>query len=257
MSDYKYIDVSENQLEDLIRNYSTKIEDGLIYLDHQKITDRGPLDVLFVDSGRALVVAELKIIEEDQMLTQGIDYYDFITRNIDSIARQYKNISIDTKQKIRLLLIAPTFSVNLINRCKWIDIPLSLFLYKCIVIENSKETIPIFSEINIPSLPETIEVYNIEDRINYVIDKNMKKLLEDLINEIKGWNNKNILIDAIKYNISLKIHGTVFAYLRPRRDFFIVSTYNQENKWTDYRVEQKQDLEDIRRLLNINIEKYN
>ncbi|KKM01404.1 hypothetical protein LCGC14_1794790, partial [marine sediment metagenome] len=41
------------------------IEDGLKYIDHQRNTDRGPLDVLFVDSGNALVVAELKINEDD------------------------------------------------------------------------------------------------------------------------------------------------------------------------------------------------
>ena len=53
------------------------------------------------------------MVEDDSMLVQGIDYYDYITRNLEGLARAYKskNISIDPTQKPRLFLIAPSFSV--------------------------------------------------------------------------------------------------------------------------------------------------
>ncbi len=73
MEKYTNVEVSETQLEDLVRRLPELIEAGLAYVDHQAFTDRGPLDVLMVDSGRALVVAELKVVEDDTMLVQGID----------------------------------------------------------------------------------------------------------------------------------------------------------------------------------------
>ena len=124
MKKYKIVEVQEKDLEELVRKYPEYIEQGLKYVDHQKRTDRGPLDVLFVDSGKALVVAELKVVEDDSMLVQGIDYYDYITRNIEGLARAYrtKSISIDPTQRPRLFLVAPSFSVSLLNRCKWIGV---------------------------------------------------------------------------------------------------------------------------------------
>ena len=177
MKKYKTIEVSEKQLEELIRKSPELIEDGLKYVDHQKITDRGPLDVLFVDSGNALVVAELKINEDDAMLVQAVDYYDYITTNIEGFARAYKENKVDPIQKPRLFLIAPSFSVPLLNRCKWIDIPISLYSFQCIAFEdNLKEIIPIFKEITFPSRIQPVEVYNLEERYNYITDGKIKKM---------------------------------------------------------------------------------
>ena len=225
MRRYKIVEVQEKDLEELVRKYPEYIEQRLRYVDHQKRTDRGPLDVLFVDSGKALVVAELKVVEDDSMLVQGIDYYDYITRNLEGLARAYKskNISIDPTQKPRLFLIAPSFSVSLLNRCKWIDIPISLFTFQCIAFEdNPKEIIPIFKEVTIPSRPQPIDVYTIEQRLDYITDRKVRKTVENLLNEIKGWDDKNILIEPTKYDISIKVSGRVFAYLGPRRKHFII-----------------------------------
>ena len=130
MTNYKSVDVTEKQLEELIRQNSHNIEDGLKYIDHQRNTDRGPLDIIMVDSGNTLVVAELKVVEDDTMLVQSIDYYDFLSRNIEGMARVYKKFNIDIKQKIRILLIAPSFSSTLKNIIKWVDITITLCTYK-------------------------------------------------------------------------------------------------------------------------------
>lgn len=66
MAKYKHVDVSEQQLEDLVRQYVDLIEEGLIYVHHQRITGSGRLDVLLVDSGHSLVLAELKVVEDSQ-----------------------------------------------------------------------------------------------------------------------------------------------------------------------------------------------
>ncbi|MCF6178431.1 MAG: hypothetical protein L3J63_03450 [Geopsychrobacter sp.] len=36
MSAYEIIDVSEQELEDLVRRFASQIEGGLVYVDHQK-----------------------------------------------------------------------------------------------------------------------------------------------------------------------------------------------------------------------------
>lgn len=58
MKKYKEQEVTERQFEDIVRKMPDSIEDGLRYVDHQKRTQRGPLDVLFVDSGNALEITE-------------------------------------------------------------------------------------------------------------------------------------------------------------------------------------------------------
>ena len=257
MRKYKVVDVSEKQLEEMVRKAPDLIEEELKYIDHQKRTERGPLDVLFSDSGNALIVAELKVVEDDGMLVQGIDYYDYITSNSEGFARAYKDKKVDPTQKPRLFLIAPSFSVSLLNRCKWIDVPLSLFTFQCIAFEDGpKDIIPIFKEITIPSMPTKVEVYTLDQRLNYIRDSKVRQTVEDFLKEIKEWDADNILIEPTKYDISIKVSGRVFLYLGPRRKHFIIYTYDNENKWTGFPIQQDEDLEEVKILLKGNYEKF-
>lgn len=239
---YSKVDVTEQQLEDVIRIYPGQIEDGLTYIDHQKRTGTGRMDVLLADSGGALIVAELKVVEEDGMLFQGIDYYDHVVDQVERYARLYQQHKIDPAQNVRLFLIAPSFSLDLLTRCKWIDIPISLFVYNCISIDGAKEIIPVFNEVAIPSQPAAAEAYSVESRVNYVTDQTVKERVHALIEEVKLWGPGHVSVDAIQYGISLKVNGRVFAYLGMRRKHFIITTYNAEEKWTDYPVHNKEDL---------------
>jgi len=67
MKKYTKADVSEQELEDLVRRHTAFIEEGLVYVDHQRSAAGGRLDVLMVDSGKSLVVAELKVVQDDGM----------------------------------------------------------------------------------------------------------------------------------------------------------------------------------------------
>jgi len=89
MAEYSKVNVLENELEDLVRQHADKIEEGLTFVDHQCPTDGGRLDVLLRDSGGALIVAELKVVEDDGMLLQGLDYYDYVSKNIEAYTRLY------------------------------------------------------------------------------------------------------------------------------------------------------------------------
>lgn len=256
MQKYKPVEVSERRLEELIRQGSDLIEDGLQFIDHQRMTDRGPLDVLMVDSGRTLVLAELKAVEDDTMLVQGIDYYDYVSRNIEGIARVYKKFGVDPCQPVRLFLIAPSFSVSLLNRCRWIDIPLSLFTYRCIQLDGSAEIVPVFSEVTIPATPELVEAYTLETHLQYITDEAARKRLEALLQEIRGWDPREIAIEPIKYWLSLKVGGRVFSYIGPRRKHFVVGTYDNEEKWSQIAVRNDDDLETVNPLLQRSVERF-
>lgn len=244
MKKYRQIEVTEAQLEDLIRQAPDLIESGLVYVDHQAFTDRGPLDLLLVDSGRSLVVAEPKVIEDDGMLVQGIDYYDYIKRNLDGFATAYKQHKIDPKQEPRLFLIAPSFSVPLLNRIKWVDIPISLYTFQCIQFEDPKgETTPVYKEITFPEMPARVEAYALEDRFNYITDVKVRSLAQGFVSEVENWDREKVLVEATKYAISIKYAGHVLSYVEPRRKHFLISTYDLEGKWFSTQVNSVADLE--------------
>ena len=217
MKRYKKVDVSEAALEDLVRQDASLIEDDLVYVDHQKSTTGGRLDVLMVDSGKSLVVAELKVVQDDGMLMQGVDYYDYVSTHIEAFARLYKLHEIDPTQQVRLFLIAPFFSQTLINRCKWIDLPISLFTFHCLKFEGDEDLVPIFAEQPIPTPPEVVEGRTIDDHLEYITDLTVRGKVSALLDEIKNWKPGNISLDPIKYAISVKVNGRVFARFFPRR----------------------------------------
>ena len=256
---YSTIDVDEKTLEFLTSQNADKIELGLKYLDHQKRTERGPLDVLFVDSGNALVIAELKVIEEDNMLVQGIDYYEDVSKNIESLARIYnksQGTAIDPSQKPRLFLIAPSFSINILKRSSWIDIPISIFSYKCIKIENSDDVVPVFHEVNIPRRIQPIEVYTLEQRMNYIQDDAVKKRFKSMLDDVKNFDSKKVTIDPVKYDVSVKVSNKVISYFCPRRKNFVIYTYDIDSEWKPFSIDSDDDYSNVLQIIKINFEKY-
>ncbi|MFH0981236.1 MAG: hypothetical protein V2A79_06840 [Planctomycetota bacterium] len=255
MKPYKKIDVSEAALEDLVRRYAGLIEEGLVYVDHQKGAAAGRLDVLLVDSGKSLVVAELKVVQDDGMLLQGVDYYDYVSSHVEAFARLYKAHGIDPTQQVRLFLIAPSFSQTLVNRCKWIDLPMFLFTFHCLKFEGDDDPVPIFTEHPIPTQPEVIDVPHLDDRLGYITDVAVRAKASDLLGEIKGWKPGSISLDPIKYAISMKVNGRVFAYFHPRRKHYLLTTYNAEEEWTEYSVKDDDDLAKVKPIVRAAMER--
>lgn len=256
MKQYRAVEASEAQLEHLVREAPQLIEAGLQFVDHQKFTSRGPLDVLLVDSGHALIVVELKVTEDDGMLVQGIDYYDYVSRNLDGFARAYKQHGIDPTQSPRLFLIAPSFSVALLNRIKWLNLPISLFTVQCIEFEDSKgEIIPVYKEITPPATPEKVVAYSLDDRYNFITDETVRRLAQDVVAKIQSWDPKRVIVEPTKYDISVKVYGRVLTYIGPRRKHFVVYTDDTEGKWTGYSVNTESDLEVVMSQLKGNFEK--
>ena len=240
MTRYKKTDVSEHQLEDLVRRFTDYIESGIRYVDHQLTTTGGRLDVLLVDSGKSLVVAELKVVEDDDMLLQGLDYYDYVTDHREPYARLYQQHDIDPTQEVRLLLIAPSFSVRLINRCKWISAPISLFRYDCLQFEDADEITPIFNEQTVPSKPQVLKTSTKEEVLDWLTDEDARKRADTFLADTETWGPA-VSQDAVQDAISVKVNGRVFAYLFPRRRYFHLGTYREDGEWDTAPVKSDED----------------
>ncbi|MHC4604484.1 MAG: hypothetical protein ACYS6W_14265 [Planctomycetota bacterium] len=232
------------------------LEEGLIYIDHQMPTAEGRrLDILMIDSGKSLVVAELKVVQDDGMLMQGIDYYDYVSGHIEAFARLYKPHDIDPTQQVRLFLIAPSFSQALVNRCKWFNLPISLFTFHCLKFEGKEDITPVFAEQEIPSPQEILKVVQLGDHLDYITDLQVRAKVTALLDEIKNWKPGSVSLDALQSAISMKVNGRVFAYFYPRRQHYLIGTYNDQEEWARHAISNDDNLRKVKPIIRAAMER--
>lgn len=246
MFEYESRDIDERKLEDMVRQAPHLIEEGLKFVDRQRHTARGPLDVLLIDSGNALIVAELKTREDDGMLMQALDYFDYVSANLDGFARVYKQFNIDVTQPPRLFLVAPSFSQTLLNRCKWIDeeVRISLFSYKYIISKATEEDTIVFLESEIPPRPKREEEYSISKLLNYIKDDSVKESAERFLKEVESWNPKAVEVAPRKNKVVINISGSRIAKkvaeVWPGRKYWDVDVLDlKEEKWQGFRIPEE------------------
>ena len=259
MFEYESRDIDERKLEDMVRQAPHLIEDGLKFVDRQRRTVRGPLDILLVDSGNALIVAELKTDKDDGMLMQALDYFDYVSTNLDGFVRVYKQFNIDVTQLPRLFLIAPSFSQTLLNRCKWIDeeVKISLFSYKYIINKTTKEDTLVFLETEIPPRPKREEEYSIPKLLNYIKDDSARKSADTFLKELKSWNPKSVEIRPISGGATIHISGSALvkkiAEVWPARKHWSAYVLDlNEDKWQSIKVHTEDDYNELIVLLKSN-----
>ena len=259
MARYKVVDVTEAELEDLVRNEPELIEEGMRFVDHQVATDRGRLDVLLVNSGNVLVVAELKVVQDDGMLMQGLDYYDYVFTNLAGLAGSYDSSApkIDPSQQPRLLLIAQRFSDTLLRRLKWLDvrIPISLFTFRCVELDERKgEKLPIYSEVTPPPFPHRPETPpSLDQHFDYIADPDVRNIARSLIEIVQSFDPTRVVPEPTVSYVSVKVSSSVLAYIRPRKNFLVVET---GDPWTGQRIENEDDLDRLVPVLRETLERW-
>lgn len=79
--------ISEKDLEDFLVKNIDIIEDGLIYVARQVTIENGRLDILAKDKEGILVIIELKVVEDKELIWQGLYYpYQYMKENrVDKI----------------------------------------------------------------------------------------------------------------------------------------------------------------------------
>ncbi len=100
-----------------------------------------------------------------------------------------------------------------------------------------------------------VEVPTIEKHLAYITDQSVRNKAFALLEEIKGWMPSNTSVDAIKYSISMKVNGRVFAYCSACRKHYTLSTYNPEEEWTDYAIKDDDDLGRVKLIMRAAMER--
>jgi len=173
-----------------------------------------------------------------------------VTSHIETYARLYPRHGIDLEKEVRLLLIAPSFSQTLVNRAKWLNVPLSLFTYTCIQLEGDKEPVVVFSEREPESLTvlqrgTDAGVYTLEGHLDYATDPAVRGRIIKLIEQTKQWTVGHITMDPIKHSLSFKVNGKWFAYLDVKRKHFLVDTADDDGAYKNFPVKNDDDHDNV------------
>lgn len=259
MIEYERGEINEKELEDAIRQAPHLIEEGLRYITHQRKTKQGRLDVLLIDNANTLVVAELKTVEDDQMLIQALDYYDFVYENLERFADTYKEFNINTERMPRLMMIAPSFSSRLVNNCKWVreDVPITLVSYQPIILklkETKKRTI-IFTTTELVPEVERAEPTPRDEQLNWIRDPEVRELSKRFLDDVKNLDPQNISLDDLRWAVSIKARGQVCAYWEPRQKHVRVCTWDENEEWRGFNFRSQQDYEKYLNLVKSNYKK--
>lgn len=219
LEEVKILNISEAELESYVKSSLNDIETGLTLIDTQVNTYRGPLDILAADNEGCLVVMELKVREDDDMLFQAMNYYDWVQEHIDTVNRMYKNIhstvEVNYKRPPRLMLIAPSFPSSLKRRAKYLNIDIDLHIYR--FIEIGGKTGLLFEQVDIPPLrvvppsPPTIS-----DLMNRPQNDEHKTLIKKLDEAIKEFADDMEPYPTTEY-IGYKVRGSWVVSIHPRK----------------------------------------
>ena len=112
-----------------------------------------------------------------------------------------------------------------------------------------------FSDVTIPSIPKPPVKVTLEDHLDYITDPEVRRTVENLLQEVREWDKDQIVTEPTIYYISMKISGKLFAALYTRRKHFIIDTSDTENEWTRYTIATNEDLTNVKALLRANTEK--
>lgn len=96
---------------------------------------------------------------------------------------------------------------------------------------------------------------HLDDHLNYITDVAIRTKVSALLDEIKNWKPGNISLDPIKYAISIKVNGRVFAYLKSRRQHYLIATYDASDEWKEYPVKTDDDLATVKPIVKAAMER--
>jgi hypothetical protein len=231
----------ESQLEYVAKTNPDQIEDGLVYLEHQLHVGRGFLDVLFVDSKGAFVAAELKIGNDDGILTQALKYYDSVETDKDRLASHFAKAKVDSpKPRIdpdrepRILLVAPGFSEETRKAARHVEPDITLLEYEYLRTRSGETGLrcrPVVIEresfFRPPVSVEKILAYIYSAKLRDTCNEVIRAILDiggDDMDEPKGIGSKEI---------RFRYRNRFLANISSTHKSFYVSYSRHPSKWVE------------------------
>lgn len=107
---------NERELEQIIVSDISAVEKGLTVIGNQiPINATTKLDVLCHDENGQLVIFKLSTSEDDAMLFEGLTALNYLETVKHTLKFYYQNFKINEAETPRLILLAPSFSQNLLT----------------------------------------------------------------------------------------------------------------------------------------------
>jgi len=238
----KYDVRDEEEVHSIIEKEIDAFEEGAKILKHEfQCGDRGTVDFLFVDSGNRLGLIEVKKDKDDDMLFQGLNYYDWVYRNIYAVKNMFPSDNINPNEHPRLVLAAGQISDNLRNLTTHVKPDVELYEYS--LLEDAEGNIGIdFHPVPQPKIIEAPEKPNtIKDVLNYITNDKIKDICKDAIDKIKNIHKDVDAYATVDY-IGFRYKGRQIAYIWTyRKAFDIAGVRLDENlhimDWDTIRIE--------------------
>jgi hypothetical protein len=219
MPNIKRIEIrDERELESILCDDISSLEDGLNIIQRQFPTESGPIDILAIDSDMNMVIIELKINESDVMLMQALRYYDYCIQNSDRIKSLYSDKIKELSGDVRIILVAPEFSQTLRKAVKYIEPQLDLKEYDYLEINGLKGLY--CKAIEIEPVKEIPRRRSTEDHLNYIQSDRIREVCKNAIERIKSFDKENIEVRAVKYYIGFQYRGRLFARIKTKQNYF-------------------------------------
>jgi len=221
------IDLTEQELEDLLFNSPDLMEPEMKMLSRQHPTDSGPLDLVGFDEDGTLVVCELKVQPTESHLDQGMRYYDWCRQNIAWLHKSFPKI--EPENPPRLILIAPSFTSTVKRIAKYVQVELQLLEYQAIQDANGEKGL-VCREVEFGQPPDPLPVRTIEGILEYFDDDAVKQVFTDARNDLAA---RKIEVRPLSNEwMSLWYKGKRFAYLGVKKKFFVAQIMTLEETWS-------------------------
>jgi hypothetical protein len=238
-----YPTVSEAGIEDLVvRDPSALGEDFVLVKQQARTTDGGIIDLLLRDANRRAVVVELKAVQEDGALLQGLSYLAWVHENLHALALEYPGANFNVSTAPRLVLVAPTFSPNLKKVVRYFEEPPTLIQVK--VIEHKGERLLIAEEADVVETPVPIAPAATRDGFrDYISDESVRSVFDIAMKKIFALS-PDITENPRQQYLALRRRGSTLAVFWTKRKFFHLG-FQTVDGWESKRIQTAADLESV------------
>ncbi len=237
---FKRLEIKEERdLENLVAKDSEAIEKGLTYLTHQREANRKFIDVLAVDADGVLTVIELKIGQDDEMLFQALEYYDWVSSNRDRLANEFqKRAKVVTAEDPRIILIASGFSERLKRAIRHFEPRIMLMEYAHLETKAGERGL-FCQEVQFDSEESYTPPLSLDNVLSYINQPNAKMACEKVHAELCRVGNDIEPIPRDGY-VRYKCKNRIVGDIALRRTFIHVWV-NMDGKWYSVKVANLRD----------------
>lgn len=212
----------EKELHQLMIDDIEALEEDIKILKHEfQCGERGVADFLYVDSGNRLGIIEAKKETDEDIIFQGLRYYDWVAKNRYAVANMYPNEGINPQVEPRLTLVAKSFSDDIRSLTNHFKPDVELFEY--VVVKRDNQRGLVFHPVSSPKIEVTpSEPTREEDLIEYITDEKLRTLFKEKIKEIKSLH-PNLKDNIVQNYFGFLYKGRTVAFLTPLRKAFDIS----------------------------------